>query len=135
MISKVKSQLIEEANVLRNSATATEDVVGRALRLQPGGSQLYPPLRRTPAAARLPYNDFFLIGRGLLRRLGTAVVALANQNDAADTDLERPLQNWRLQTRARKIVRCPVDAPDRWRKGLRGRTSLCCYSCRKLTPG
>ena len=68
-------------------STATQDVVGRALRLQPGGSPVLSARGGRPQAARLPYNDFLLIRRGLLRRLGTIDVALANQNDVADTDL------------------------------------------------
>ena len=60
-------------------STATQDVVGRALRLQPGGSPILSARGGRPQAARLPYNDFFLIRRGFLRRPGTVDVALATK--------------------------------------------------------
>src|SRR6185437_110132 len=105
-----------------------EDVVGRALRLQPRGSQLI-RLRRTPASGALALQRLLLSYTQSPPKTGHGYVALGNQNDALQTRVwERPLQNWRPNKLGRaRIVRCPADAPDRWRKGLRrSRPSPCC---------
>jgi len=73
----------------------------------------------------LPYNDFFLLDAGLLRRLGTAVVALANQNDAADTRSGAALADGELTNPgAQGSIRCPVDAPTAGEKVCDGRYRL-----------